>query len=55
MIFPHKSQEIVFDSWRAWNKSLAPLALRHYFSIVLPFRTIYVLFSIYHEIILQFQ
>ena len=44
----------VFGSWRAWNGSLAPLALRRYFSIVLPFRTIYVLFSIYHEIILLF-
>ena len=42
--FTLKSQEIVFGSWRAWNQPLAPIALRRYLSIVLPFRTIYLYF-----------
>jgi hypothetical protein len=32
----HKSQESVFGNWQASSLTLAPIVLRHHFSMILP-------------------
>jgi hypothetical protein len=44
IVFPpfshNRRKNFIFDNWRAWFLTVAPIVLRHHLSVILPFRTI---------------